>query len=164
LSRILRALIAASTAAAAPIAAPAAIAQGAGYQVIDNVRLAPPEDPLDAKVRSLIAQADRWTGSDRRRPGCDPAKGDTIVVCGRIDDDAYRVPADPEGLRTKAGVPDAPNVSGLPTGGLVIGFGYVPPPAYLIDFSKLPEVDEAYLARARAAEAEEKARQAREGR
>ena len=33
-----------------------------------------------------------------------------------------------------------------------------PPKAYMIDFSKLPEVDEEYLQKAREAEAAEKAR------
>ena len=88
------------------------------------------------------------------------------MVCGEADAGAkFRVPADTEGRLATGGPPPAPDVAGdgIFKGKATMGLGCIvppcpPPKAYMIDFSKLPEVDEEYLQKAREAEAAEKAR------
>lgn len=132
----------------------------------DDTRLPEPEqsepDPVDAKVRQLIRNADEWTGKTERAKRCQPSSATKdIVVCGETDPGAkYRVPADTEGRLATGGPPPAPDVAGegifrgKPTFSLP-----APIPAYFIDFSKLPEVDQEYLKKAREAEAAELRRQ-----
>ncbi|WP_156139519.1 hypothetical protein [Sphingomonas sp. 35-24ZXX] len=142
--------------------APAAIAQEAQ----DDTRLPDPEqrepDPVDAKVKQLIRKADEWTGKEERAKRCQPsAAGKDIVVCGETDPSAkFRVPPDTEGRLATGGPPPAPDVAG---DGIFKGKATfsmpAPVPAYMIDFSKLPEVDQEYLKKAREAEAAELKRQ-----
>lgn len=135
-------------------------------QAVDDTRLPEPEQPeqqaSDAKVKALIRKADEWTGKARRAKSCQQgAAGSDIVVCGEADAGAeFRVPADTEGRLATGGPPPAPDVAGpgIFKGKPTFSFG-APEPAYLIDFSKLPEVDEAYLKKAREAEAAERKRQ-----
>ncbi len=147
-----------------------------GQEAQDDTRLPEPEqrepDPVDAKVKQLIRKADEWTGKEERAKRCAPsAAGKDIVVCGEADAGAkYRVPADTEGRLATGGPPPAPDVAGdgIFKGKATLGLGCIvppcpPPKAYMIDFSKLPEVDEEYLQRAREAEAAEKARETDEG-
>lgn len=149
------------------VSAPIAHAQEAQ----DDTRLPEPEkretDPVEAKVKQLIRKADEWTGKEERAKRCAPsAAGKDIVVCGEADAGAkFRVPADTEGRLATGGPPPAPDVAGdgIFKGKATTGLGCIippcpPPKAYMIDFSKLPEVDEEYLAKAREAEATEKAR------
>lgn len=159
-------LFAAALAAFSALLVPAASAQDAQ----DDTRLPEPEqrapDPVDAKVKQLIRQSDEWTGREERARRCQPsAAGKDIVVCGESDPSAkFRVPPDTEGRLATGGPPPAPDVAG---DGIFKGKATFsgcmippcpPPPAYMVDFSKLPEVDEDYLKRARAAEAAERLR------
>ncbi len=151
---------------------PAALAQEAQ----DDTKLPEPEqresDQVDAKVKALIRKADEWTGKEERAKRCSPsAAGQDIVVCGETDPNAkFRVPADTEGRLATGGPPPAPDVAGdgifkgkATIGGLCLIPPCPPPAAYIIDFSKLPEVDEEYLQKAREAEAAERLREKPEG-
>lgn len=165
-------LLVAAALAISVVFAPVALAQEAQ----DDTRLPEPEkrepDPVEAKVKQLIRKADEWTGKEERAKRCAPsAAGKDIVVCGEADAGAkFRVPADTEGRLATGGPPPAPDVAGdgIFKGKATMGLGCIvppcpPPKAYMIDFSKLPEVDEEYLQKAREAEAAEKAREADEG-
>jgi hypothetical protein len=160
-------LLVAAALAISGVFAPVALAQVAQ----DDTRLPEPEkrepDPVEAKVKQLIRKADEWTGKEERAKRCAPsAAGKDIVVCGEADAGAkFRVPADTEGRLATGGPPPAPDVAGdgIFKGKATMGLGCIvppcpPPKAYMIDFSKLPEVDEEYLQKAREAEAAEKAR------
>jgi hypothetical protein len=84
-------------------------------------------------------------------PQCDPAKSvsNEIVVCGLWEEDEkFRAQStsqlDPESREAlNDGVPRAPELGesckANPEKGSCIGFGSVPPPAYMVDFSELPE-------------------------
>jgi hypothetical protein len=165
-------LLVAAALAISGVLAPASHAQEAQ----DDTRLPEPEkrepDPVEAKVKQLIRKADEWTGKEERAKRCQPsAAGKDIVVCGEADAGAkFRVPADTEGRLATGGPPPAPDVAGdgIFKGKATMGLGCIvppcpPPKAYMIDFSKLPEVDEEYLKKAREAEAAEKAREKDEG-
>ncbi|MBC2669903.1 hypothetical protein ACFOON_03375 [Novosphingobium piscinae] len=82
----------------------------------------------------------------QRRAACVQARSQgEIVVCGADRGEAWRVPSitdsEPDSREGRdTGVPTAPNVSSLPDCKIVKchGFGRVPPPVYVVDFSKLP--------------------------
>jgi hypothetical protein len=138
----------------------------------DDTQLPEPEqresDQVDAKVRQLIRKADEWTGKEARAKRCLPgSRGNDIVVCGETDPSAkFRVPPETEGRLATGGPPPAPDVAGdgifkgkATFSGLCVIPPCPPPAAYMIDFSKLPEVDEEYLKKAREAEAAERRRE-----
>ncbi|AOG02133.1 hypothetical protein BSY18_512 [Blastomonas sp. RAC04] len=163
-----RMLFAAAVLALSAFFAPPASAQDAQ----DDTRLPEPEqresDRVDAKVKQMIRKADEWTGKEERAKRCQPsAAGKDIVVCGETDPSAkFRVPPDTEGRLATGGPPPAPDVAGdgifkgkATFSNLCVVPPCPPPPAYLIDFSKLPEVDEEYLKKAREAEAAERRRE-----
>lgn len=138
----------------------------------DDTQLPEPEqrepDAVDAKVKQLIRKADEWTGKEERAKRCQPGSaGNDIVVCGETDPSAkFRVPPDTEGRLATGGPPPAPDVAGdgifkgkATIGGLCLVPPCPPPAAYIVDFSKLPFVDEEYLKKAREAEAAERRRE-----
>lgn len=88
-------------------------------------------------------------GPPSPQPRCGSGGPDEIVVCAPESSDQYRVPStadsDPSSRearrRLNDGIPRAPQVGTVidcSTGGC-IGFGSVPPPAYIVDFSQIPE-------------------------
>jgi hypothetical protein len=164
-------LFAAALTAFSALLVPSASAQ----EAVDDTQLPAPEqretDQVDAKVKQLIRKADEWTGKEARAKRCQGGSGgNDIVVCGETDPSAkFRVPPDTEGRLATGGPPPAPDVAG---DGIFKGKATFsgcmippcpPPPAYMIDFSKLPEVDEEYLKRAREAEAAERRREQANG-
>lgn len=69
-----------------------------------------------------------------------------IVVCRRkVDQSQYRTVTEDEAENRYArqtmdkGSPRPPDVFGIPNHGVPIRFGKVPPPAYMVDFSALPD-------------------------
>lgn len=130
---------------AAPLAvlaiAPAA-AQDAGAAGDEQEDEAPTAEEMIAKANDL------YHAPGTRRP-CKPAVGNEIVVCATDPsqfrtssslDDAIRNGTLPPGKD----IPAAPDVDGLPKGGVVVARGCFvppcpPPPAYYIDFDSLPE-------------------------
>ncbi len=104
----------------------------------------------------VIAKAETTYGPPPPKPRCQPQQGDEIVVCAEEeqDQDQFRVKSSSELDPTSEdaiddGLPRAPDVSGpgifkgKPT---VSGLCLIPPcpgePAYIIDFSQLPETPE----------------------
>jgi hypothetical protein len=83
------------------------------------------------------------------KPRCGSGGPGEIVVCAPESGDQFRVPStadsDPHSRAAKRrlddGIPRAPNVSGLPDCSIVkcMGLGSAPEPAYLIDFSTIPD-------------------------
>jgi hypothetical protein len=104
----------------------------------------PPPDDAAVATGLMISPA---AAARRRRAECaESRRQGEIVVCGADRGEQWRVPSttdsDPrsrQGMDT--GVPSAPNVSSLPdcTRVKCRGFGKVPPPVYVVDFSKLPQ-------------------------
>lgn len=129
----------------------------------------PQQSRSDEELQAMIDRAKVLPRSDAERCLADADESE-IVVCGS-DDDQFRVPPDPERRgRAVGGPPSAPNVDGpgiFQGPATMGGICFIPPcpgePAYIVDFSKLPEVDQAYLKQAREAEAAERARQNRQG-
>lgn len=107
-------------------------------------RQAPPRDDAAIAAGLMISPA---AAARQRRAVCDEARRQgEIVVCGVDRGEQWRVPStaesDPKSRQGRdIGVPTAPNVSSLPDCAIVKchGFGKVPPPIYVVDFSKLPE-------------------------
>lgn len=136
-------------AAAAP---PAAAADSPDSSV--PAQVGPPAEPRrgaaepqrdDATIAAglMISPA---AAARQRRAVCDEARRQgEIVVCGADRGEQWRVPStadsDPASRQGQdTGVPRAPDVSGLPDCSRgCVGFGRVPPPVYVVDFSKLPE-------------------------
>ena len=101
--------------------------------------------PDDAAIATNL-MISPGAASRARRAACEESRRQgEIVVCGFDRGEQWRVPStaesDPASRQGRdTGVPSAPNVSSLPDCSRgCIGFGKVPPPVYVVDFSKLPE-------------------------
>lgn len=102
-----------------------------------------------ATAEDVFANAKSAYGPPPPEPKCDQGNGDEIVVCAQQQEQSqFRVKSttelDPESDEAlDDGLPRAPDFAESckknPEKGVCIGFGSPPPPAYLIDFSKLPE-------------------------
>ena len=100
-------------------------------------------------AEDVFANAQSAYGPPPPEPKCDQGSGDEIVVCAEQQEQSqFRVKSsselDPESDEAlDDGLPRAPDFAESckknPEKGVCIGFGSPPPPAYLIDFSKLPE-------------------------
>ena len=104
---------------------------------------APPPDDAAIAANLMISPG---AASRARRAECEAARSQgEMVVCGFDRGEQWRVPStadsDPASRQGQDnGVPRAPNVSSLPDCSRgCLGFGKVPPPVYVVDFSKLPE-------------------------
>jgi hypothetical protein len=85
-----------------------------------------------ARARALYAVV------PRKAAQCAPPSGDEIVVCVDHEDPATQyVPSDADSGDPDDGVPRAPDVSGLPTGGMRIG--RTPTHPLIIDLKAIPE-------------------------
>lgn len=107
------------------------------------------ETPAETTVRRALETAKATYGPPARRPRCSSGSDGEIVVCAPDSSDQYRVPStaesDPNSRAARraldGNLPTAPQVGTVfdCSAGDCIGFGSVPPPAYMIDFSALPE-------------------------
>lgn len=105
------------------------------------------ESPADAEAAMANARQ-YWSATPRERPSeCDVVNPDpdTIVVCREWEDGErylFERPTRADTEVTGSGAPRAPDVFGMaPCSSytVCIGFGSVPPPAYMVDFASLPE-------------------------
>ena len=79
-----------------------------------------------------------FSAAPRKAAPCPEAEGDEIVVCAEHEDPAKQyVPSNADSGDPDDGVPRAPDVSGLPSGGMRIG--KTPRHPLIIDLSKIPE-------------------------
>ncbi|MES2699298.1 MAG: hypothetical protein V4647_06785 [Pseudomonadota bacterium] len=102
-----------------------------------------------AEAEAAMANARQyWSSTPRERPGeCDEVDPDpdTIVVCREWEDGEkylFERPTRADTEVTGSGAPRAPDVFGMaPCSSytVCVGFGSVPTPAYMIDFTTLPE-------------------------
>jgi hypothetical protein len=90
-------------------------------------------------AREALANAQAiFSAAPRKAEPCPEATGDEIVVCAEHEDPATQhVPSDTDNGDPDDGVPRAPDVSGLPSGGMRIGRTPVHP--LIIDLSAIPE-------------------------
>lgn len=105
------------------------------------------ESAADAEAAMANARQ-YWSSTPRERPGeCDEVDPDpdTIVVCREWEDGEkylFERPTRADTEVTGSGAPRAPDVFGMaPCSSytVCVGFGSVPTPAYMIDFTTLPE-------------------------
>jgi len=79
-----------------------------------------------------------YSAAPHKAAPCPESTGDEIVVCAEHEDPATQhVPSDSDSGDPRDGVPRAPDVSGLPSGGMRIG--KTPRHPLIIDLSKIPE-------------------------
>ena len=79
-----------------------------------------------------------FSGTPKKAAPCAEAKGDEIVVCAEHEDPATQyVPSDTDSGDPDDGVPRAPDVTGLPTGGMRMG--KTPRHPLIIDLKSIPE-------------------------
>ncbi|MCB2085378.1 MAG: hypothetical protein H6919_03610 [Sphingomonadaceae bacterium] len=105
---------------------------------------AAPDNP--ATAQQVFERARSAYGPPAPEPECEPQQGDEIVVCADEpeDPDRYRIPSrlengDDSHLKKDIRAPDFSESCAKNPQGVCVKFGSVPPPAYIIDFSKLPE-------------------------
>lgn len=101
--------------------------------------------PGDAAVAASLMISPTAAGRMRRAACAEARRQGEIVVCGADRGEQWRVPStadsDPTSRQaTDNGVARAPGVGSLPDCSRgCVGFGRVPPPVYVVDFTKLPE-------------------------
>jgi hypothetical protein len=79
-----------------------------------------------------------FSGAPKRAAPCPEAGGDEIVVCAEHDDpETQYVPSATDSGDPDDGVPRAPDVTGLPSGGMRIG--KTPRHPLIIDLKSIPE-------------------------
>lgn len=128
---------------AAPLAAQAQPASPPATAPVASQSQGPaePAKPTAEEVAEAARLSLKAPGTLER---CKAPKGDEIVVCAQ-DPNALRVPSDTElGVNTKDGVPRAPDVFGIPQGGVIIARGCFIPPCprkmpLIIDLKAIPE-------------------------
>lgn len=105
------------------------------------------ESAADAEA-AMVNARQYWSATPRERPGeCDEVDPDpdTIVVCREWEDGEkylFDAPTRADTEVTGSGAPRAPDVFGMPPCSsytVCVGFGSVPPPAFMVDFASLPE-------------------------
>lgn len=137
-------LLIAVPAAAAPGAPAAGVMTGPPANRQETASESAPPD--DATIAAGLMVSPAATARRRRAECAESRRQGEIVVCGADRGEQWRVPStaesDPRSRQGRdTGLPAAPNVSSLPDCAIVKchGFGKVPPPVYVVDFSKLPE-------------------------
>ena len=79
-----------------------------------------------------------FTSAPKKAAACPEASSDEIVVCAEHEDPAKQyVPSDADSGDPDDGVPRAPDVTGLPSGGMRIG--KTPRHPLIIDLKSIPE-------------------------
>lgn len=121
--------------AAAPVAAQDQSGQAA---------LGPPAEAAKPNAEALLEGARQSLKAPGTRQECRQARGNEIVVCAD-DPDKYRVESDVDsGVNTNDGRPRAPDLFGIPQGGMVVAKGCFFPPCPrpmppIIDLKAIPE-------------------------
>lgn len=133
-------LIGPMLALAAPLGAQDSAAPASGDPLVDV-----PAEPDPNSADAVVAAArDKLRPPSVPKPCPPPTAGGEIVVCGRTDDSANRVPSSTDdayaaGQSVSDGLPRAPDVFGIPQGGVNIRIGNPPPQPYIIDLKSIPE-------------------------
>lgn len=106
-------------------------------------------DPAGDAVTAATADEVVAAAAERLRPHgvpapCPQPESGVIVVCSQTDDGAQRVPSSTDeaiaaGLPVSDGRPRAPDLFGIPSGGVSIKMGSPPPQVYVIDLKAIPE-------------------------
>ncbi|MEO6153155.1 MAG: hypothetical protein ABIT09_02345 [Croceibacterium sp.] len=106
--------------------------------------LGPPVDAPDATADQIAEAARQSLKAPGTRQLCQAAKGNEIVVCAQ-DPERLRVPSSTdEGTNISDGLPRAPDLFGIPSGGVIVAKGCFFPPCPrkmppLIDLKAIPE-------------------------
>lgn len=106
-----------------------------------------PETPPERQVLNLSVTVPRDESDRLIEKDCEEANDaatitNEIVVCrelGEASDGAWNKEEWEKRYAEKTKGGSTPNTFGIPNHGNPIGFGKVPPPAYIVDFDKLPE-------------------------
>lgn len=100
--------------------------------------------PAPATAEEVAAAAKQALEVRRQREACRKAQGNEIVVCAQeLQDQRVESDTDP-GINTDDGKPRAPDLFGIPAGGVVVARGCFIPPCprpmpIMIDLKAIPE-------------------------
>lgn len=133
---------------APPVFATSAFAKQAGANQAQPEAEAPPQPSTTEQM--LETARLRYAVRSPRADPCPPEQAGVIVVCRRLEDpESQRVPgtidqAIAAGAAVNDGLPRAPDLMGIPDGGVSVGGGCFvppcpPPAAIMIDLKALPE-------------------------